>query len=55
MPAELYLFIPFWKLKVMKEGVQTSYKNQSTNNTLQFSGFKNQAVPKKPPCPHEYY
>ena len=26
MPAELYLLIPFWKLKVMKEGVQTSYK-----------------------------
>ena len=24
-------------------------KRQSTNNTLQFSGCKNQAVPKKPP------
>ena len=26
---ELYLFIPFWKLKVMKKGVKTSYKKKT--------------------------
>ena len=28
MTAKLYLFISFWKLKVMKTGVKTSYKNK---------------------------
>ena len=27
-PAELNLFIPFWKPKVMKRSVKTSYKNK---------------------------
>ena len=35
MPAEIFLFIPFWKLKVMEKCVIRSNKKRQSANTLQ--------------------